>query len=83
MIIIFYILIFFVFMFFLGLIETLVQIIRYKEGRMKNIKYFVVFLVLDILSGLFAVMMIQDLIHFQETAITVVNICTALANAVG
>ena len=70
-------------MFFLGLIETLGQIILYKEGRMESIKYFVVFLVLDILSGLFAVMMIQDLIHFQETANTVVNICTTLENVVG
>ena len=70
-------------MFFLGLIETLVQIIRYKEGRMESIKYFVIFLVLGILSGLLMVLILRRLIHFQETANTVVNICTALANAVG
>ena len=70
-------------MFFLGLIETLVQIIRYKEGRMESIKYFVIFLVLGILSGLLMVLILRRPIHFQETANTVVNICTALANAVG
>ena len=70
-------------MFFLGLIETLGQIILYKEGRMENIKYFVIFLVLGILSGLLMVLILRRLIHFQETANTVVNICTALANAVG
>lgn len=70
-------------MFFLGLIETLVQIILYKEGRMESIKYFVIFLVLGILSGLLMVLILRRLIHFQETANTVVNICTALANAVG